>query len=117
MRVLRIRGGLALLLAALTSMSAMVFLIARLTYLQQCTPDPVTGRTYSIFFAVEGGAGLAGTAIGGVLMTFVGFTSAVAAAAAAIVCAALIPPLPAMAARSAGSSIERWTSLSAEPPR
>jgi len=109
--------GLALLLAALTGMSAMVFLIARLTCLQQCTPDPVLARTSSVFLAVEGGAGLAGTAIGGALMTFVGFTSAVAGAAAVIACAALIVSLPAMAARSAVSGIERRTSLSAEPPR
>ena len=107
----------ALLLAVLTGTSAMVFLIARLTCLQQCTPDPVLGRTYSIFLAVEGAAGLAGTAIGGVLVTFVGFTSAVAAAAAVIACAALILALPATAARSAGSRIRWRTSLSAKPPR
>lgn len=100
--------GLALVLATLTGMSAMVFLIARLTYLQQCTPDPVSGRTYSIFFAAEGSAGLAGTAIGGVLITFAGFGPAVAIAAAAIACAALI---------SARPVIERRTSLPAGPPR
>jgi MFS family permease len=109
--------GAALPLAVLTGMSAMVFLIARLTCLQQCTPDPVLGRTYSIFLAVEGAAGLAGTAIGGVLVTFVGFTSAVAAAAAVIACAALILALPATAARSAGSRIRWRTSLPAKPPR
>jgi MFS family permease len=85
--------GLALALATLTGMSAMVFLIARLTYLQQCTPDPVMGRTCSIFFAVEGAAGLGGTAIGGVLAAVAGFTQTAAAAAAAIACAAAISAL------------------------
>jgi predicted MFS family arabinose efflux permease len=93
--------GPALLLAVLTGMAAMVFLITRLTCLQQCTPDAVTGRTYSFFLAVEGGAGLAGTAIGGTLITFAGFTPAVAVAAAVIACAALLLALPATAARSA----------------
>ncbi len=88
--------GPALLLAALTGMSAMAFLIARLTYLQQCTPDRVMGRTCSIFFAVEGAAGLAGTALGGVLAAAVGFTPTVAAAAAAIAGGALLSALPAM---------------------
>jgi hypothetical protein len=81
-------------------MSAMAFLIVRLTYLQQCTPDPVIGRSCSIFFAVEGAAGLAGTAIGGILMGLVGFTPAADTAAAAIGCAAVISALPAMAASS-----------------
>jgi predicted MFS family arabinose efflux permease len=99
--------GPALLLAALTGMSAMVFLIARLTYLQQCTPDRVIGRTCSIFFAVEGGAGLAGIAIGGILMGLVGFTPAVDTAAAAIGCAAVISALPATAA-SSGTRRRPW---------
>jgi predicted MFS family arabinose efflux permease len=90
--------GLALPLAALTGMSAMVFLITRLTCLQQCTPDQLIGRTCSIFFALEAAAGLAGTAIGGILVGLAGFTSAVAAAAAAIACAALIAALLATAA-------------------
>ena len=106
--------GPALLLAALTGMSAMVFLIARLTYLQQCTPGPVIGRTCSIFFAVEGAAGLAGTAIGGVLGAVAGFTPTVAAAAAAIAGAALISALPAMDfAAGSAASIESSSGSSA----
>ena len=85
--------GLALALAGLTGMSAMVFLIARLTCLQQYTPDPMLGRSCSIFFAVEGAAGLVGTAIGGILVGLAGFTLAAAAAAGAIACAALISAL------------------------
>jgi predicted MFS family arabinose efflux permease len=90
--------GLALLLAALTGMSAIVFMIARLTCLQQCTSDQLIGRTCSMFFAVEGAAGLAGTAIGGILVGLAGFTSTVAAAAATIAFAALIAALLATAA-------------------
>jgi predicted MFS family arabinose efflux permease len=85
--------GLALAFATLTGMSAMVFMIARLTYLQQCTPDAVLGRTCSIFFAAEGAAGLGGIAIGGVLASVAGFTVTTAAAAAAIACAAAISAL------------------------
>jgi len=92
--------GPALLLAVLTGMSAMVFLITRLTCLQQCTPDSMLGRTCSVFLAVEGGAGLAGTATGGVLITFAGLTPAVAGAAAVIACAALLLALPATTAHS-----------------
>lgn len=82
--------SIALLLAALTGTSATVFLIARLTCLQQCTPDPVLGRTSSIFLAVEGTAGLIGTASGGVLIGLAGFAAAVRTAALAIVVAAAI---------------------------
>jgi MFS family permease len=99
--------GPVLLLAGLTGMSAMVFLITRLTCLQQCSPDPVAGRTYSIFFAVEAAAGLAGTATGGVLEMFGGFTAATAAAAVAIACSALTSALPATAARSETSPSPR----------
>jgi predicted MFS family arabinose efflux permease len=75
---------LALLLAAVTGMSAMVFLIARLTYLQQCTPDAVLGRVSAICLAAEALAGVAGTAVGGVLAGLVGYGWTVAAAVAAI---------------------------------
>jgi predicted MFS family arabinose efflux permease len=97
--------GPALALAALTGMSAMVFLISRRTCLQQCTPDLVIGRACSIFFAVEGAAGLAGTALGGLLAAAAGITPTVAAAAAAIAGGALLSALP------------LWTSLPAHPPR
>jgi MFS family permease len=92
--------GPALLLAALTGMSAMVFLITRLTYLQRSTPDPVLGRACSIFFAADGTAMLAGTAVGGILIGFVGLTWAVDTAAAAIACAAVISAMLVTAASS-----------------
>jgi predicted MFS family arabinose efflux permease len=81
---------LALVMAAMTGMSAMVFLIARLTYLQQCTPDAVLGRVSAICLAVEGLAGVAGTAVGGVLTGLVGYGWTVAAAAAAIAAGGLL---------------------------
>lgn len=92
--------GPALLLAALTGMSAMVFLIARLTYRQQRTPDRVLGRTCSIFLAVEGAAGLSGIAVGGFLIGFAGFAATVYAAALAIASAAVISALLVRAANS-----------------
>jgi predicted MFS family arabinose efflux permease len=76
--------GLALGLAAMTGMSAMVFLIARLTYVQQRTPDAVLGRVSAICLAAEALAWVAGTAVGGVLAGLVGYGWTVAAAAAAI---------------------------------
>jgi predicted MFS family arabinose efflux permease len=81
---------LALVLAAVTGMSAMVFLIARLTYLQQCTPDAVLGRASAICLAAEGLAGLAGVAAGGVLAGVVGYGWTVASAAAAIAAGGLL---------------------------
>jgi predicted MFS family arabinose efflux permease len=84
---------IALTLAAVTGMSAMVFLIARLTYLQQCTPDAVLGRASAICLAAEGLAGLAGTAVGGLLIGLVGYGWTVAAAAAAIAVGALLAAL------------------------
>jgi predicted MFS family arabinose efflux permease len=84
---------IALTLAAVTGMSAMVFLIARLTYLQQCTPDAVLGRASAICLAAEGLTGLAGTAVGGVLAGLAGYGWAVAAAAAAIAAAAVLAAL------------------------
>jgi predicted MFS family arabinose efflux permease len=104
--------GLALLLAALTGMSAMVFLVTRLTCLQQRTPDAVLGRTSAIFLAVEGAAGLSGTAIGGILIGLAGFRAAVATAAAAVACAAVIS---ALLIPEASAPPRTW--LPAEPPR
>lgn len=79
----------------------MVFLIARLTCLQQCTPDPVLGRTCSLFLAVEAAAGLAGTAVGGVLMELAGFAVAAAAAALTIAVSAVVCAIFLRAASSA----------------
>jgi predicted MFS family arabinose efflux permease len=84
---------LALALAAVTGMSAMVFLIARLTYLQQRIPDAVLGRASAICLAAEGLAGVAGTAVGGVLTGLVGYGWTVAAAAAAIAAGGLLAAL------------------------
>jgi predicted MFS family arabinose efflux permease len=84
---------LALVLAAVTGMSAMIFLVARLTYLQQCTPDGVLGRASAICLAAEGLAGLAGTAVGGVLSGLAGYGWTVVAAAAAIAVGALLAAL------------------------
>jgi predicted MFS family arabinose efflux permease len=81
---------IALVLAAMTGLSVIVFLIARLTYLQQCTPDAVLGRASAICLAAEGLAGLAGTAVGGVLAGLVGYGWTVAGAAGAITAAALL---------------------------
>jgi predicted MFS family arabinose efflux permease len=93
---------LALVLAALTGMTAMVFLIARLTYLQQCTPDAVLGRASAICLAAEALAGLAGTAVGGVLTGLVGYGWTVAAAAAAIAAGGLLAVLLVTAGRPPG---------------
>jgi predicted MFS family arabinose efflux permease len=84
---------LALILAAMTGMSAMVFLIARLTYLQQCTPDAVLGRVGAICLATEGLAGVAGTAVGSALTGLVGYGWTVTAAAAVIAAGGLLAAL------------------------
>ena len=84
---------LALGLAAVTGMSAMIFLIARLTCLQQRTPDAVLGRASAICLAAESLAGLAGTAVGGVLAGFAGYGWTVVAAAVAIAVGALLASL------------------------
>jgi predicted MFS family arabinose efflux permease len=102
--------GLALVLAALTGMSAMVFLIARLTCLQQSTPDAVLGRTCSLFLGVEAAAGLAGTAIGSVLVEPAGFAVVADAAALTIAAGAAVCTVFLRAASSA-------TTLPAEGPR
>jgi predicted MFS family arabinose efflux permease len=81
---------LALMLAAVTGMSAMVFLIARLTCLQRRTPDAVLGRVSAICLAAEALAGVAGAAVGGVLAGLVGYGWTVVAAAAAIAAGGLL---------------------------
>jgi predicted MFS family arabinose efflux permease len=105
--------GLALILAAVTGMSAMVFLIARLTYVQQRTPDAVLGRVSAICLAAEALAWVAGTAVGGAATGFFGYGWTVAVAAAAIagggvLAACLVTgrrdPRPRLKAASAGTS-------------
>ena len=80
-------GG-ALTLAAVTGMSAMIFLVTRLTCLQRLTPGDLLGRTSSAFSAAEAGAGLIGLALGGMLAGLAGLTAAVSAAGLAIAGAA-----------------------------
>jgi predicted MFS family arabinose efflux permease len=93
----------ALILAAVTGMSAMVFLIARLTYLQQRTPDAVLGRVSAISLGVEALAGVAGAAAGGVLAGLVGYGWTVAAAAAAIAAGGVLAAVLVTAGRAPGS--------------
>jgi predicted MFS family arabinose efflux permease len=76
-------GG-ALALAAVTGISAMVFLVTRLTCLQRLTPGRLLGRVSSAFIAAEAAAGLAGIAAGGVLAGLAGLTATAAAAGLAI---------------------------------
>jgi len=94
---------LALVLAAMTGMSAMVFFIVRLTYLQQRTPDAVLGRVSAICLAAEGLAGVVGTAVGGILIGLVGYGWTVAAAAAAIAAGGLLAAVLVTAGRTPGS--------------
>jgi predicted MFS family arabinose efflux permease len=94
---------LALVLAAMTGMSAMVFFVVRLTYMQQCTPDAVLGRVSAICLAAEGLAGVAGTAVGGILAGLVGFGWTVAAAAAAIAAGGVLAAVLVTAGRAPGS--------------
>jgi predicted MFS family arabinose efflux permease len=82
-------GG-ALLLAALTGMSAMIFLITRLTCLQRLTPGNLLGRTSSAFIAAESGAGLIGIALGGILAGLAGLIATVAAAGLTIAGGAIL---------------------------
>jgi predicted MFS family arabinose efflux permease len=74
----------ALPLAALTGMTAMIFLVTRLTWLQRLTPGRLLGRASSAFAAAEGGAGLIGITLGGILTGLAGLTATVAAAGLAI---------------------------------
>ena len=78
------RLAAALPLAALTGMTAMIFLVTRLTWLQRLTPGRLLGRASSAFAAAEGGAGLIGITLGGILTGLAGLTATVAAAGLAI---------------------------------
>jgi hypothetical protein len=93
----------ALILAAVTGTAAMVFFIARLTYLQQCTPDAVLGRVSAICLGVEALAGVVGAAAGGVLTGLVGYGWTVAAAAAAIAAGGLLAAVLVTGGRTPGS--------------
>jgi predicted MFS family arabinose efflux permease len=84
---------LALVMAALTGVSAMVFFVTRLTYLQQRTPDAVLGRVSAICLATEGLAGVAGLAGGSIVQGLIGYGWTVAAAAAAIAAGGLLAVL------------------------
>jgi len=106
---------LALILAAVTGMSATVFLIARLTYLQQCTPDAVLGRVSAICLAAEALAGVAGTAAGGILAGLAGYGWTVVAAAAAIAAGGLLAARLVTAGRHSGARL-RAASAGTSPP-
>jgi len=106
---------LALILAAVTGMSAMVFLIARLTCLQRCTPDAVLGRVSAICLAAEALAGVAGVAVGGVLAGLVGYGWTVAAAATAIAAGGLLAAGLITAGRQPGTRV-RAASAGTSPP-
>jgi len=85
-------GG-ALPLAAVTGMSAMVFLVTQRTWLQRLTPGSLLGRASSAFIAVEAAAGLAGVAVGGILIGLAGLTASAAAAGLAIAAGAAMTAL------------------------
>jgi predicted MFS family arabinose efflux permease len=114
-------GG-ALPLAALTGMSAMIFLVTRRTWLQRLTPGRLLGRASSAFAAAEGGAGLIGITLGGILIGLAGLTATVATAGLAIaggaVLAAILlrapPPasVPDPPASAAGAQSSRVRSTS-----